>query len=37
MRLYEIVYIFDAALDEADVTSKLEGFHARPRRRPRRR
>ena len=27
MRLYEIVYIFDAAQDEATVTPKLEQFH----------
>jgi len=28
MRLYEIVYIFDAALDEEAVTGKLEKYHA---------
>jgi ribosomal protein S6/ribosomal protein S18 len=28
MRLYEIVYIFDAALDEDAVTEKLEKYHA---------
>lgn len=28
MRLYEIVYIFDAALDEDSVNKKLETFHA---------
>ena len=28
MRLYEIVYIFDADLDEAAVEPKLESFHA---------
>lgn len=28
MRLYEVVYIMDPALDEAAVTSKLETFHA---------
>ena len=27
MRLYEAVYIFDAALDEAAVSAKLEGHH----------
>ncbi len=27
MRLYEVVYIFDAALDEAAVNRKLEAFH----------
>lgn len=27
MRLYEVVYIFDAALDEAAVNEKLERFH----------
>jgi ribosomal protein S6/ribosomal protein S18 len=28
MRLYEAVYIFDAALDEAAINEKLEKFHA---------
>ena len=28
MRLYEVVYILDAALDESAVTAKLESFHA---------
>ena len=28
MRLYEVVYIFDAALDEAAVNERLERFHA---------
>lgn len=28
MRLYEVVYIFDASLDEDAVTGKLERFHA---------
>jgi len=28
MRLYEVVYIFDAALDEAGVNERLERFHA---------
>jgi small subunit ribosomal protein S6 len=28
MRLYEIVYIFDASLDEDAVTKKLEKYHA---------
>ena len=28
MRLYEAVYIFDAAMDEAAVNEKLEKFHA---------
>ena len=28
MRLYEIVYIFDAALEEEAVTKKLEKYHA---------
>jgi small subunit ribosomal protein S6 len=28
MRLYEVVYIFDAALDEAAVNERLEKFHA---------
>src|SRR5687768_6606514 len=27
MRLYEAVYIFDAALDEAAINEKLERFH----------
>ena len=27
MRLYEIVYIFDATLDEDSVNKKLEKFH----------
>jgi len=27
VRLYETVYIFDAALDEAAINEKLEGFH----------
>ena len=27
MRLYEAVYIFDAALDEASINEKLEGYH----------
>jgi small subunit ribosomal protein S6 len=27
VRLYETVYIFDAALDEAAINKKLEGFH----------
>jgi len=28
MRLYEIVYIFDAALEEGAITEKLEKYHA---------
>ena len=28
MRLYEVVYIFDAAMDEAAVNEKLERYHA---------
>ena len=28
MRLYEVVYIFDAAIDEAAVSQKLEEYHA---------
>ena len=28
MRLYEVVYIFDAAIDEAAVNEKLERYHA---------
>ena len=28
MRLYEVVYILDPALDEGAVTAKLETFHA---------
>ena len=28
MRLYEVVYILDPALEEAAVTAKLENFHA---------
>jgi ribosomal protein S6 len=28
MRLYEVVYILDPALDQAAVTAKLEKFHA---------
>ena len=28
MRFYEVVYIFDAAIDEAAVSQKLEEFHA---------
>ena len=28
MRLYEVVYILDSALDEGAVTAKLESFHA---------
>ena len=28
MRLYEVVYIFDAAMDEAGVNEKLERYHA---------
>lgn len=27
MRLYEIVYIFDASLDEAAVTERIDGYH----------
>lgn len=27
MRLYEIVYIFDASLDESEIEKKLEGYH----------
>jgi small subunit ribosomal protein S6 len=27
-RLYEVVYIFDSALDEAAINEKLEHFHA---------